>query len=279
MRPGSWLNVALLVVVAALATVVAVRPRNDASQAQRISNLRADGVHHIRLERKGDPPIRLERRATGWYITAPLAARADPFQVERLLTVIDARAIQHFPAEDLGRFGLADPLTRIGFDGTEIRYGALNSVTHEQYLLSGNAVQVVAARYGALVPANLSQLLRKELFDEGEAPVRLGFSTFTVTGDGKGWRIEPRPREAPGQDDLNRWIDEWRHASALRVEPYADDAVIDTIRIAFRGGKALALDVFQKEPELILGRPDERLRYYFAAGISARLLRPPGASD
>ena len=139
------------------------------------------------------------------------------------------------------------------------------------WLLSGNAVQVVAARYGALIPANLTQLLRKALFDAGEAPVRLEFSNFTVSEDGKGWRIEPPLRETPSQDDLNRWIDDWRQASALRVEPYAGDGAIDTMRVAFRSGKVLALDVIQKQPELILGRADQKLRYYFAAPVSARL--------
>ena len=94
---------------------------------------------------------------------------------------------------------------------------------------------------------------------------------------GNGWRVEPATAEALSQDDINRWVDEWRHASALRVEPYAGDGAIDTIRIAFRDGKALALDVIQKEPELILGRRDEKLRYYFAAPVSARLLSPPGS--
>lgn len=278
MTRGTWLNVALLVVVAALATIVAFKPRDDAPPSERISSVRADRVRDIRLERKGDLPIHLERRTTGWHITAPLAARADPFQVERLLAVLDAQAIQRLPARDLARYGLDDPLTRIVFDGTEIRYGSINAVTREQYLLSGNAVQVVAARYGALIPANLTQLLRKALFDAGEAPVRLEFSNFTVSEDGKGWRIEPPLRETPSQDDLNRWIDDWRQASALRVEPYAGDGATDTMRVAFRSGKVLALDVIQKQPELILGRADQKLRYYFAAPVSARLLSPPGAA-
>lgn len=278
MTPGWLLNLALLLVVAALALVVALKPRSDAPATYRLSDVQPKDARQIRLERKGDPPIVVERKGTGWKITEPLTARADPFQIERLLAILDATAAQRLPAQDLGRFQLAEPLTRLTIDRETFSYGAVNGVTREQYIGAGDAVYVLAPRYGAMIPANLSQLIHKQLLDESEVPVRLAFRDFTVAREANGWRVAPAKAEL-SQDDIQRWVDAWRYAAALRAEPYSREKPLDSIEIVLRDGRTLTLDVVQTTPELVLGRPDERLRYHFAAQAAKRLLAPPGSQD
>jgi hypothetical protein len=278
MKQGWLLNAALLVIVTSLAAFVALKPRSDASATHRVSRLQAQQVQHIRLERKGDPAVVVERKQNGWVITAPLSARADTFQVERLLAILDATAAHRLPAQDLARFELDQPATRITIDGEQFSYGSVNGITREQYVLAGNAVYALAPRYGAMIPANLSQLISKQLFDSTELPVRLELRGFTVTQNTDGWRVSPPPAEL-SQDDVNRWLDAWRHAAALRTEPYAGGMPVDSIRMELRDGKKLRLDVLQTTPDFVIGRPDEKLRYHFAAQTAKRLLMPPGSRD
>lgn len=276
MKQGWLLNAALLVIVTSLAAFVALKPRSDASSTHRVSRLQAQQVQHIRLERKGDPAVVVERKQNGWVITAPLSARADTFQVERLLAILDATAAHRLPAQDLARFELDQPATRITIDGEQFSYGSVNGITREQYVLAGDTVYALAPRYGAMVPATFSQLISKQLFDSTELPVRLELRDFTVTQNADGWRVSPPPAQL-SQDDINRWLDAWRHAAALRTEPYAEGMPVDSIRMELRDGKKLRLDVLQTTPDFVIGRPDEKLRYHFAAQTAKRLLMPPGS--
>lgn len=276
MKGGWLLNIGLALAVGALALFVAFKPDTGAPSAHRLSQLQAKEVQRIRLERKGDSPIVIERRAGRWDITAPLIARADPFQVERLLGILDATSRHRLPAEDLARFQLDAPLTRLTIDGETYSYGAVNSVTHEQYVLAGGAVYALPARYGTMVPANLSQLIRKQLFEESEVPVRLAFRDYTVAKEAGSWRVIPSKGDL-SQDDIQRWIDGWRHAGALRAEPSPGEKPLETIRIVLQDGQELRIDVVQVTPELILARPDEKIRYHFAAQTGKRLLSPPDA--
>lgn len=276
MTRGGLTNAALLVAVAALAAFVAYNPRGESPDDYRLSRLQANAVRHVRLERKGDPAIALERKEDGWFIVAPLAARADPFQVDRLLAILGATAAHRFPAQDLARFNLDQPFARVTVDGEHLSYGAINAVTQEQYVLAGGSVYALPARYGAMLPANLSQLIGKQLLNSTESPVQFQFRDFTIVRDAGGWRVSPA-RGDLSQDDIHRWVDAWRHAAALRAEPYADGEAVDTIRVELQNGKQLTLDVLQTAPEVVIGRRDVKLRYHFAARAAKRLLTPPGA--
>ena len=279
MTRGWLLNGFLLVAVAALAAFVVLKPGSDVPSHHRLSTLKADRVSAIRLERSGDPPIVLERKQGKWVVIAPLSARADSFQVERMLGILEASATHSMPGQDLARFGLDRPLTRLIIDGTQFDFGAVNAVTREQYVHTAGMVHTVAPRYGAALPASPAQLLAKQPFDPDDAPVRMAFPQFTVAHDGSRWQIAP-PAGDLSQDDINRWIDGWRHAAALRTEPYAaDNEPQERVEIVLRSGTSLTLQVLQKSPELVLGRPDEKLRYHFAGVAAKRLLSPPGTAQ
>jgi hypothetical protein len=81
------------------------------------------------------------------------------------------------------------------------------------------------------------------------------------------------------QDDLMRWVDEWRLASALRVESRSALKAREEIRIRLKDGGGFTLAVLAREPELIVARSDEQLQYHFRAELAKRLLSPPAARD
>jgi hypothetical protein len=153
----------------------------------------------------------------------------------------------------------------------------VNPVTREQYVLTGGAVYAVSPRYGAALPAGAAELASRQLFGTGEIPIRIGLKTFTVEQrDGK-WRQTPAASDL-SQDDFVRWVDEWRRAAALRVEPQGKGKPLAEIRVQLTGGAELALGLLAREPELVLLRADEKLQYHFRADAAKRLLSPPNAA-
>ncbi|MFN0313644.1 MAG: hypothetical protein ACKVQA_01205, partial [Burkholderiales bacterium] len=55
---------------------------------------------------------------------------------------------------------------------------------------------------------------------------------------------------------------------------YSGKAGIEQIRVKLADGKTLALEVLQKEPDLILARTDEKLQFQYSTEAGKRLLEP-----
>lgn len=275
----SWLlDAVMLMLVVALGWFAYLKPRSDEPTSYPLSTLKADQVRHIRLERVGSPAVAIEKQEDLWLITAPFTAHADPFPVERLVAIVAARAAHRYAGMDLARFELDPPQARLTIDGQSFGFGTVSAVTREQYVLTGGTVYAIDPRYGGALPANAEELIRRQLFAANEAPVRFEFKDFSVIQrDGK-WSLTPPAREL-SQDDFNRWVDEWRHATALRAERHAGKISIGEIKLEFKNGRKLALGILQREPELVISRPDEKAQYYFPTETAKLLLTPPGQQN
>ncbi|MFN7086624.1 MAG: DUF4340 domain-containing protein [Burkholderiales bacterium] len=277
----SWLtNAVLLIAVAALGGFVYFKPRSDQPATYAVSMLASAQVTTLRLERAGQAPVALEKRDGIWHITAPVTAPADAFQVQRLLDILDARASGRLAATDLARFDLERPAARLTIDAQTFSFGTVSSVAHEQYVLSGDAVYTLEPRYGAALPADFTQLIRRRLLADSEMPARFEFDDFAVENSGGRWRLAPAPASDVSQDDFNRWVDDWRLASALRVVPYnGKNKPVARILIAFGNGEKLSVGILQREPELVLLRPDLNLQYSFFTEVGRKLLMPPAHKE
>jgi hypothetical protein len=276
MRQGWLLNIALLAVVVALGWFVWLTPSRDEQTKQALSPIKSAQVNRITLERPGQPRVTLERRDAQWQITAPLNARADEFQVLRMLTILEAQPTTQFPATDLERFDLQAPAALLGIDGVEYAFGGINTVTREQYVRRGDTVYVVALRHGAGLPANALALLRRVLLSEQEQPVAITLPEFSLSQKEGRWTLTP-PADT-SQDDLQRYADQWRHASAAQAEPYDKRPPLAEIRITLRDGKVLEFGVLQLTPQLVLWRRDTGLQYLFLETAGRTLLSKPGAT-
>lgn len=278
MSRAAWLNAALAVAVAALGAFLYLKPVRDTTAEFPLSTLKPEEARSLRIERAGAEPIVLERKPEGWFVTAPFAARADGSRVQQLLAIAQARAAHKLPAGDPGRFGLAPPQARVVVDGTVFEFGLVNEITREQYVMSGNAVYAVHPRFGMALPARAADAASRQLIGPDEAPERFEAARFTVAQQGGRWTLVPGGSEL-GQDDLMRWVDEWRLASALRVGPRSALKAREEIRIRLKHGGGFTLGVLSREPELVLARSDEKLQYHFRAELAQRLLSPPAARD
>lgn len=276
MSRNGWLNVVLAVAVAGLGTWVYFKRATDAPPGHSLSALKAAQIASIRIERPGEPPMALEKKNDAWFVTAPFAARGNDVRARQLVEIVEARTEHRFPATDLGRFELDQPQARVTIGGQAFDLGMVSPVTREQYVQTGDSVYAVSARYGAALPATAGDLASSRLFGPGETPARIELEAFTVAQHDGSWRQTPESPDL-SQDDFVRWIDEWRNATALRVEPHAAGKPQASVRVQLRDGRKLSLGILARSPELVLLRPDEKLKYHFRGDIATRLFTPPGA--
>jgi hypothetical protein len=276
MKRNLWINAALLAAVAALALFAYLKP-HESQPEHRLSTLKAADARTIRIEIAGGAAIALERAASEWRLSAPFTARADDFQAQRLLEILDATSKDRFPAAGLARFDLNEPNARLTINEQTFSFGSVNPMSREQYLLTQDGIYLIAPRYGAALPKNALQMVSRQLFTAEEAPVALEFQEFSlVQQDGK-WVMSPTVADS-SQDDVNRWIDEWRLATALSVLPMSNRKPLATIKARLKSGNDVTLTVLQREPELVLARSDQQFEYQFAGGAAKRMLAPPTAA-
>jgi hypothetical protein len=277
MRRLSLANLALLVAVAALAAFVYFRPSREDSAAQPLSARPAGQAALIRIEREGAPAVVVEKRDGRWHLSAPLSAEADTFQIERLLAVRSARPVQRFPASNLERFELDRPRLRLVIDDEAFAFGMVNAVSGEQYVLVREAVYAIDPGYGAALPVDGMQLARKQLLSGSAIPVRFDMGQFVVEQKAGQWLLRPAPATL-SQDELARWVENWRFASALRVAPRGANPALMEMRVDLQSGASVKLAILARAPELVIARDDEKLQYHFPAAIAQRLLQPPGTA-
>ena len=269
----SRLNLALLAAVIALALFAYYKPQKNEPE-HKLSMLKAGEAKTIKVEIAGSAPLLLERTATDWKLTAPVAARADSFQIQRLLEILDATSKDRFPAMGLARYELNEPPARVTINQQAFAFGTINEMSREQYVLTQDGIYPLALRYGAALPKNALQLVSRQLFAPDEAPIAFELSEFKLAQEDGRWQLTPSAADL-SQDDVNRWVDEWRLATALAVQPASKRKPLTTVKFKLKNGSEIAVAVLQREPQLVLARNDQGFEYQFVGDAAKRLLAPP----
>jgi hypothetical protein len=279
MKRGWIVNVLLLAVVVGLGWYILYRPAADEAPQHKLTTLLPSTVSHALIEPRGGEPIELAKRGEAWYLVRPFQARADRSQVERLLELTSATSKEKLAATELARFDLDRPALTVTLGERRFAFGTVNPLSQEQYVQAGDSVYLLPSFYASLVPQKAERLLTHSLFVEGETPVTFFLPGFRIELQGPKWvRTPASAQEEPSQDDFNRWVEGWRFASSLLTQRAGTGAATEQIEVRLADGRTLKLGVLQKQPELILVRPDEKLQFYFSGEMAKRLMTPPEAA-
>lgn len=271
-----WLAILALVMLAvALAILAHFAPRGDARNTFPISSLAGRDVRLIRVEHGTRLTAVLAHEGGRWRLTAPLEVPADAFQVDRILAILSARSPQRMAPTELGRFELDPASLRVAFDDQVLHFGMVNAVTQEQYVLTGDALYVIDPRYGAALPVDALQLAEHRIFPDDAVLVHLTLPDFSLVRGEAGWTMMP-PHGRISQDDLNRFADDWRVATATRVTRATARTALGTVRIQLKDGEEIEFDIVERDSALVLRRSRLNIEYVFTEASARRMLSVPG---
>ncbi len=279
MKKSLLINAALLATIILLGLVAWLKPSNS-DPSQRLSTLKAADVKTIEVVIGPTKPVTLERIGTDWQIAGPFQARADAFQVQRLLELLEAKSGSRFAAAGLARYGLNEPSARIKIANQEFSFGAANEMSREIYVMSGDTIYLLPLRYAALLPKSTLDLVSKQLFGADEAPTAFDFGSFKVEqADGK-WTLKMTSTSVPaaeaGPDDINRWVDDWRLAGAIGLRPPSKNQPVGALKVVLKNGTPVVLKILERAANTVISRNDEPFEYILSAETARRLLMPPG---
>ncbi len=282
MKSKVILNLLLVLAVTALALYAILRPGEKRDPGTGVFQLKRDQVTRLSIERRKGEPVRLEKRADGWHITAPFTSRADVGQVDRVLDLTSATARQKLPREDLARFDLDPPQVKVTLNDQAIAFGKINEITNEQYAATADAVYLLAPFYGYGIPADAGKIASRKLLADDEIPVAFEFDGHRIVRNDKGqWSITGAAKTgaALSQDEFNRWADEWRVTYALAVEPYKSGAGRQRVTLRFKNGNSVTMQAADAASGFTLLRNDENMLYRFGVQTGRRLMNPRVAAE
>lgn len=268
-----WLTILiLLALVTGLGGWVYWLERAPEPKSPPLAKITPETVRHIVIERQNDR-LEFERRGESWHMIQPFNAPADAYHFEQLLALPNQTSqTRYATAElDLARFELDPPRVIVRLEDTEFRFGGQNPLNFQRYLQVGAVIHLIDDTLFHQLTAPATTWIEHKLLPAGTLQ-GLDLPGWRITlMDSGGWTSEPKLPAA----DLDRLVDTWRTARAIQVTPYTDEPPLQGQRIrALIEGKALEFIVLQREPELILLRPDQKLRYHFYGTIGQRLLTP-----
>ncbi|HEB77969.1 MAG TPA: DUF4340 domain-containing protein [Methylothermaceae bacterium] len=277
---GGWRSIiVLLVLVAGLGAWVAWLQSRPEPEEPKLADLDPQAIGRITV-RYEDRMLRFRRQGDGWQMQQPLTAPADSYRIEQILQLPQATSHGRYaiPESDRSRFGLAPPKAEIELDGHTFRFGQQNPIDFRRYVqLDDGPVHLIDDTLFHLLSSPASDWLDTRLLPATASVRGLQLPGWRVRMSEKGgWRSEPEVDPAR----LQRWIDAWQNARAIRVSlhegPIPKDKPAARIQLA---DETLTFIILAQEPELVLLRPDLKLKYHFYSQIGARLLHPPGQQE
>lgn len=273
MRGRLWLNLALALVVAALAAVAWFQPGKTPPPPQvKLTKLDPQAIRRIDFSPPREAAFALVRDGKDWFIDSP-HLRAQPFRVETLLELSGAASAAQFTLADNkdNGFGIEPPQARVRFDDTEIAFGLTNPVGLRRYVRVGDAVHLIEDRFFHHAASTWVAWVDRRVLPEGVTLTALDLPGLRLRREDTAWQIEP-PRPLASADGITALIEEWQRAYAMDVEETTTvPADAQALRLEWQGG-ALELVVAQEGDEWLLYRRDAPVRYRFNANQGKRLL-------
>lgn len=277
MKNRLLLNVLLLLLVIGIAAFLYFKPKTveDKPEQFKLSTLKADEITRIEVSLRKGTPVVLEREGEQWFLTAPFRARADNFEARRLADLVRAVSDQKLPATDLGRFELEPPFATVILDKQTFTFGTINRMLKAQYVMTGDAVFMVNPQYAQAIPPQPERLADNRLWTTPEQQiVGVELPKFKVEQVDGNWVVTPKPPITPTQDDLNRFIDEWKLSSGTLTQPAKLKPSKEQAIVRMKDGKSVTVNLASRDPEFIVIRPDEGLQYHLSRETARRMFDP-----
>ncbi len=277
MKNRLLLNVLLLLLVIGIAAFLYFKPKTveDKPEQFKLSTLKADEITRIEVSLRKGTPVVLEREGEQWFLTAPFRARADNFEARRLADLVRAVSDQKLPATDLGRFELEPPFATVILDKQTFTFGTINRMLKAQYVMTGDSVFMVNPQYAQAIPPQPERMADNRLWTTPEQQiVGVELPKFKVEQVDGNWVVTPKPPITPTQDDLNRFIDEWKLSSGTLTQPAKLKPSKEQAIVRMKDGKSVTVNLASRDPEFIVIRPDEGLQYHLSRETARRMFDP-----
>ncbi len=269
-----WLNLGLLLLVAGLAWVAYQEPGLDAPDSRtHLTQLTPEQITQISIKRAGKEAL-LFVKENGWQMHAPANVRANQFRIDSILKLVQAEWRGQFDVADLdlAKYQLDDPLVRITFNNIEIDFGGNEPLNRDRYVRMGRYVYLINDTLYYQLLAGPETFIALTLLPPGSILVGIERPDLTIENEQGRWIVKSG-KDSLTPEQINKLVDDWQNAQAIRVSRYENEATQGEIilRLAAQPGE-LKFVILQRDPELVIAREDTGMAYHFTMEQTKSLL-------
>ncbi|MDM8562382.1 DUF4340 domain-containing protein, partial [Candidatus Marithioploca araucensis] len=276
------LGVTLLLSVSVFYTIEQEKP----IELPQLTDLKAEQVQNIHIERKDNKPIFLKKDKFGWQMTTPYLLPASRFRATQLLDILSTRNYKELKIDklNLAKVKLEPPLLSVKFDTLTMAYGDRSPIDGRRYILINQKKVYLFAdtlydilNGDALAYVNLSPFGNNSKITELKMPdylMVLKEGQWALTSSFSSDEIDKSP------DALNTLIDNWQRLQGFRVEPYVEGAIQGKIDIRLLNQEKMLHFTFRaSQKEFVLGRPEKGVQYQIPTSQVDKLLHLPTKTE
>ncbi|HWO99240.1 MAG TPA: DUF4340 domain-containing protein [Methylococcus sp.] len=275
MKSRMLLNLVLLAVLAVLGVIAYFEPGKVEPPKTPLTQVDIDKLDTFTL-RQGEQTLSFSRKNGHWWLAAPFAAPANEFRVRQLLEIAKANSDASYPlkTDELAKFELDKPIATLVLGETTLIFGGSDPIEMRRYVRIGDTLHLVRDDFSHHLTAGPTEYVDKKLLPEDARIGELVLPAMKAKlgEDGK-WIFDP-PQEA-GDSGIGELLHAWQSARAIDVKRPDKAAEGEKIRVGLANGEAVEFVVVQREPELLLYRPDLGLQYEIVGEPAKRLLSLP----
>jgi hypothetical protein len=266
------LNLGLLAVAAGLGVAVFLSQEKE-KKGPPLTALTQGAVTRIAIAHPGASAIRLEKRDGGWFLTEPVQAEVDEFEINALLGLAEAEAKETLTGVSLPELELEPARYVITLDDTAVAFGGVEPLQYRRYVKVGETVSLIEDPPSAALDKDYADLVAKGLVPVGAEIEKIELPKLTLAkADGK-WTLTP-PDPKASADAMQALADAWKNARAMWNEQARDEAVKgDRVRLTLAGGEVREFVVAAREPQFKLQRPGLGVNFVLSKALADEMLK------
>ena len=281
-------NVLNLGLTLALAGLVVVALYDSDQETPEISipltDLKPDNIKQIAIEQvqQGSQSKQILRSRTilsktgdHWQMEQPYKNIANTLLIDRILGLTVTKSHAQYPIANvnLKQLELLVPDLTLILNDTKLLFGTTDAIKGYRYVKINNTVHLITDSFSHLVRGQTTALLSPALLPEKFGITKLVLPNLILQSDDEGWKTIPENKSV-GADQLQKLLDEWQFARALRVDKMSPNTENKTANIEVHNNKdqRILFGLSRIKNEIVLSRSDIGLNYYFSAEAGKNLL-------
>lgn len=269
MQPKFLINLILLVILVVLGVVAFLEPGKEEPKTVLLTDINVDALNRFELRNK--ETLVFEKQDGRWKLTAPFAAPANEIRIRQLLNIAKAESRARYPLkpDDVSKFELDKPKAVLKLGTVELVFGGSEPIDMLRYVQIGNTLHLVTDDFFHHLIANATDYVDKKLLPDDARIKALSLPGLKASRGDKGqWNLEP-----PGDNTaMAELTNAWQSARAIEVNRHEQPVQGDMIHIGLGENRAVDFVILQREPDLLLVRPDWKLEYLVPGEAGKRLL-------
>ncbi len=275
MRTRTLVNVVLIAVVGGLLLLVLYEPGIEPPpEPVQLTGLKPSAVQSVRMERPGEPVVRFEKRAGGWYMLEPYQLPANKVRIGSLPDIAEATSHAQLPVTGLAleRFSLDPPNASLFLNDIRIDFGGSEQLSAMRYVRLGDTVHLITDRFYHYLLTAPANLVDHRLLGPDAQPVEIELAEYRLVLVDGTWTVTPELPQMTADAPV-RLAEAWRRAQAMEVTAIQTQNGEQSVSIRLRGQtQPLRYLVSPAEHGIVFARPDAGVQYHFTEGSAEPLL-------